>query len=776
MDSPEREPNEPTSSFQESPFYKYLCTLSPLKAPISLHVPQTYTELKFPSAPDVFVSPPPDSRKSLSRLRSCDLMHVASEGGISATLPVEKGLFGDSWGERDKIYESAVSVVDYGIYFVTEDGYQCTFHDNKTINKQEDNCVPKGSRNNSLHLDNTKEMDGQLETGPCEIGFQGIEEELFNLPYLQNFGIQDSKEEEYPSNNVLTSLTRRLTAECIKDSSQNTEENNSQSRIDELMEAPCIQEMTKNLQDVEGPQERKEQDVISMKFRVIKPRTRVVKHAISNSKGDKNSLPERTSAHDQSSWRSPHLNQNIPAIYGTTCSFEQGTSGLLDHTTIRNNETTELLVEEVVQATESSDSRTLSSILSIDCKTRVEEEINADKSSRENCVGRRGVRRRCLDFEVPGAKRSRSNFEIVGTMPCISGRTTLSSFATIIPPSSVTERAVATFNAKDNAQCFTVDFSNSYSMPGKEQNADDVTQLPPDMGKFSIPIRMATGIGLPLQNTNDVHSTMPVEKNFPSTGFVPVFATKDLYPETLEGPLLSADYNSVDSILNSAARLIAPFLDNSMINQTDNLAGFESQLRAFASSSFQPDLVQEQDGNGQAEGAFKSGHLENRHNGLHLPFLDMAEDSVESLESPNKRKTGRAGDRNGGRLCKCKKSRCLKLYCECFAAGNYCVDACTCHDCFNKPKYESTVLGTRQQIETRNPIAFAPKIVRATESSLNDQQEEPVNTPANSCRHKRGCSCKRSQCVKKYCECYQAGVGCSEGCRCEGCKNMFGLK
>ncbi|CAA7038471.1 unnamed protein product [Microthlaspi erraticum] len=39
-------------------------------------------------------------------------------------------------------------------------------------------------------------------------------------------------------------------------------------------------------------------------------------------------------------------------------------------------------------------------------------------------------------------------------------------------------------------------------------------------------------------------------------------------------------------------------------------------------------------------------------------------------------------------------------------------------------------------------------------------------------RHKRGC--KKSSCLKKYCECYQGGVGCSINCRCEGCKNAFG--
>lgn len=51
-------------------------------------------------------------------------------------------------------------------------------------------------------------------------------------------------------------------------------------------------------------------------------------------------------------------------------------------------------------------------------------------------------------------------------------------------------------------------------------------------------------------------------------------------------------------------------------------------------------------------------------------------------------------------------------YCDCFAAGIYCDGPCACQGCFNRPEYEDTVLETRQQIESRNPIAFAPKIVQ----------------------------------------------------------------
>ncbi|CAL1686259.1 unnamed protein product [Lasius platythorax] len=109
--------------------------------------------------------------------------------------------------------------------------------------------------------------------------------------------------------------------------------------------------------------------------------------------------------------------------------------------------------------------------------------------------------------------------------------------------------------------------------------------------------------------------------------------------------------------------------------------------------------------------------------------------------------------------CNCTKSQCLKLYCDCFANGEFC-HMCNCNNCSNNLGNEEERQRAIKSCLERNPNAFRPKIGKGRETGDDIR------------RHNKGCNCKRSGCLKNYCECYEAKIPCSGNCKCIGCRNI----
>ena len=88
-------------------------------------------------------------------------------------------------------------------------------------------------------------------------------------------------------------------------------------------------------------------------------------------------------------------------------------------------------------------------------------------------------------------------------------------------------------------------------------------------------------------------------------------------------------------------------------------------------------------------------------------------------------------------MCYCKHSRCLKKFCECWAAKKECTLDCKCDDCGN-------IAGTYE---------YNIAILNYKETVIK-------------------CTCINSKCIKKYCICFLNGQKCGKMCKCIECKNV----
>jgi hypothetical protein len=178
--------------------------------------------------------------------------------------------------------------------------------------------------------------------------------------------------------------------------------------------------------------------------------------------------------------------------------------------------------------------------------------------------------------------------------------------------------------------------------------------------------------------------------------------------------------------------------------------------------------------------------------------------AVKSTRAP------RGSKREDNLTCTCKKSKCLKLYCVCFAREIDCNERCRCQNCKNGktplPKLKETADRTNPEDlllalkndappnYKKNLSSSAAEDVPSLLLSLKNESTMPPIKPdqpresaptSDGLKSAEGgedkqdgskCSCRKSNCLKLYCFCMNNGKHCTDACACRQCLNRPTVK
>ena len=117
--------------------------------------------------------------------------------------------------------------------------------------------------------------------------------------------------------------------------------------------------------------------------------------------------------------------------------------------------------------------------------------------------------------------------------------------------------------------------------------------------------------------------------------------------------------------------------------------------------------------------------------------------------------------------CTCKKTKCIKKYCECFSSGILCFN-CKCENCENKTFFSDN-FNRKNSNNINNTNKKEEEIKEKKESKQIN--ETNLDLSDNDTKKLIICTCSKSGCNKNYCECFKAKVKCNNKCRCIKCLN-----